>query len=394
MKVVAARPAAIWSTLALSLAVAAAPAGSALAEDNAADAWPTYLHDYQRSGQTTAELPMPLAAAWVYHARHAPAPAWPPPAQQDFWHNKFNLKARVTYDRAMHVVSDGRRCYFGSSADDAVRCLDLATGKTLWSYFAEAPVRLAPTISGERIYFGSDDGTAVCLEATDGRLVWRRRIADVDRRLPGNQRMISAAPVRTDLLVEEGQIRLGAGLFPSQGAYQVLLDAKTGEVVARGEVDFSPQGYLHLVGDRLLTGQGRAPDALLAQMTRRGAEPAQPIAPDSFDPALSLVQVATGAHVIAGGENRVAAFDRKTGKAVWTAEVEGGAWSLAIAAGRLLVSTDAGKIYCFAAAPENADPQKPAIATGPAAIEPLEDAAARRVAKELLAASGAEQGWC
>ncbi|MCA9267116.1 MAG: PQQ-binding-like beta-propeller repeat protein, partial [Planctomycetales bacterium] len=109
---------------------------------------------------------------------------------------------------------------------------------------------------------------------------------------------------------------------------------------------------------------------------------------------MSLVQVATGAHVIAGGENRVAAFDRKTGEAVWTAEVDGGAWSLAIAAGRLLVSTDAGKIYCFAAAPENADPPKPTIATGPAAIEPLEDAAARRVAKELLAASGAEQGWC
>ena len=37
---------------------------------------------------------------------------------EDFWHKKFNLKARVVYDRASHVVSAGGRVFFGSSAAD------------------------------------------------------------------------------------------------------------------------------------------------------------------------------------------------------------------------------------------------------------------------------------
>ena len=53
--------------------------------------------------------------------------------------------------------------------------------------------------------------------------------------------------------------------------------------------------------------------------------------------------------VLAGGRNVVVALDRKTGKQVWSAKVDGRARGLAVARGRLLVSTDSGAIHCFSA---------------------------------------------
>jgi len=51
--------------------------------------------------------------------------------------------------------------------------------------------------------------------------------------------------------------------------------------------------------------------------------------------------------VFAGGTNAVDGFDVVTGEKVWSAAVEGKARGLAVANGRLLVSTDTGRIHCF-----------------------------------------------
>ena len=48
-----------------------------------------------------------------------------------------------------------------------------------------------------------------------------------------------------------------------------------------------------------------------------------------------------------GGPDLVLGLDRKTGKQVWSAKVSGRARGLAVAAGRLFVSTDKGSIHCF-----------------------------------------------
>ena len=53
--------------------------------------------------------------------------------------------------------------------------------------------------------------------------------------------------------------------------------------------------------------------------------------------------------LITGGENAVAAFDIASGKSLWSAKVDGKAKGLAVSGGRVLVSTDTGKIYCFVA---------------------------------------------
>jgi len=225
--------------------------------------WPTYQNDNQRSCVTTEQLNLPLNEPWQYISKNAPQPAWPPPAITDYWHREANIKPRVIYDRAFHVVSAGDALYFGSSTDDHVYCLDAATGQKRWSYATEGPVRLAPTIYENKIYVGSDDGRIYCLESADGKLVWDFKAAPTDRLIPGNERIISICPVRTSVLVENDIAYFAAGMFPNEGVNLYAVDAENGvpskdsEIWVKKSLDISPQGYLLASATKLYVPTGR-----------------------------------------------------------------------------------------------------------------------------------------
>jgi len=57
-----------------------------------------------------------------------------------------------------------------------------------------------------------------------------------------------------------------------------------------------------------------------------------------------------GEALFVGGEGKVLAFSADSGKTTWTGEIEGRARGLAVADGRLLVSSGTGRIYAFAPA--------------------------------------------
>ncbi|MFH1717186.1 MAG: PQQ-binding-like beta-propeller repeat protein [Planctomycetota bacterium] len=233
---------------------------SAVAED-----WPTYMRDNRRSGVTGERLEVPLNESWLFKATHAPRPAWPPPAKQDFWHRLHELRATVTYDNVFHVVGAGDRIFFASSADDKVYALDAKTGRELWTFFTEGPVRLAPSVADNKVYVGSDDGYAYCLSAADGSLQWKHRVADANREIPGNERVISMWPVRTGLLVDEGYLYCAAGLFPNQGTFLSALDTDDGSAKWTQKLDISPQGYMLASEERLYVPTGRTNPAIFAR---------------------------------------------------------------------------------------------------------------------------------
>jgi len=61
--------------------------------------------------------------------------------------------------------------------------------------------------------------------------------------------------------------------------------------------------------------------------------------------------IMAGDLLFAGGDGEVAAFNPTDGKILWTGKVDGRAYALAAADGRLLVGTDKGGIHCFAGGP-------------------------------------------
>jgi len=228
-----------------------------LAED-----WPTYRHDNRRSGVTGEALRAPLRKAWVYSSSGRPQTAWPGPAKWDAYAGLKGLKSMRNFDPVFHATVAGDSVYFGSSVDDAAHCLDIATGKERWVFFTDGPVRLPPTYDGGRVYFGSDDGYAYCLDARNGALVWKYRAAEDDHFVPSNSKLISLWPCRTGVLLADDKAYFAGSLVPWNASYLCAVDARTGSDNGDGSYrsvqrGLTIQGAMLASSRRLYISQGR-----------------------------------------------------------------------------------------------------------------------------------------
>jgi hypothetical protein len=238
-----------------------------------AEDWPMWRCDAARSGASREDLPAELQLQWTVPLG-AVTPAWP-------------HEPRLWFDASYEPVVAGDTLVVGSSIDGSVLACDVATGRPRWRFFTEGPVRFAPALTAGRLLVASDDGYLYALRLKDGTLLWRVRGAPddrPDRRLLGNNRLISAWPVRGGPVVADGSVYFAAGLWPTEGVFVVALDAETGavrwrndslamienvrldhnEVAASG---LSPQGYLAVHGDLLLVPNGRSLPAGLDRRT-------------------------------------------------------------------------------------------------------------------------------
>jgi len=242
------------------VAVACVLIGCTVTSVGTTDDWTTYRSDIRRSGVSNETVGPELYLQWTYTPAHAPRPAWPMPSEE---------MPRMHSDNAYHVAVAGGYVYFGSSVTGEVHALDSASGTIRWTFFAEGPVRFAPTVEAGRVYFGSDDGCAYCLDADNGAMIWKYRAGPSDEKVIGNGHMISLWPVRTSVLVDNGQAIFCAGVFPYEGIYVCAVDARDGSVLWRNdtigdrahELDFggiSPHGHLVASEDIVYVPSGRA----------------------------------------------------------------------------------------------------------------------------------------
>ena len=229
--------------------------------------WPAVRGDNHRSGISHEHIDLPLQSQWVHAPRLAPQPAWPPPARMNRAVQSPPLDPTLTYDRAFHTVVHDGLVYYGSSADDAVHCLELATGKEIWSYTTNGPVRLAPALYAGKCYVGSDDGHLYCLDGNTGALMWKFRAGPRTPWIPGNGRIISSFPVRCGICVSEDTVYFAAGLFPRQGTFLCALNAETGKKIFVKPLTCSPQGYMLLTPTRIIMPTGRTPFVMFDRET-------------------------------------------------------------------------------------------------------------------------------
>ena len=225
-----------------------------------AEDWPMWRADSGRTGHIAEALPEKLSVRWSRHL---------PPLEPAYRHH------RLQFDGGYEpIVADGR-LFLASTHNDSVSAYDVVTGKYLWRFYANGPVRFAPVAHRSKLYFGSDDGYLYCLNAADGRELWRFRAVPSSRTVLGNRRVISVWPIRGGPVLAEDTLYFAAGVWPFEGVFVYALDAKTGKVKwlndrtghlygvqphdARSIGGLTPQGYLLVNGDELVVpcGAGR-----------------------------------------------------------------------------------------------------------------------------------------
>jgi outer membrane protein assembly factor BamB len=234
-----------------------------LAATNAFGAdWPQWRCDARRSAASTQVLGDKLHLQWV---RKYPA------LRPAFWQIR---QRRLQFDAGYEPVVAGKTLFVGSSQNDSVVAIDIDTGRERWRFYADGPVRLAPTVVGPKVYFGSDDGRLYCLDAESGKLLWRRRAAPSSREVLGNGRLISVWPVRGGAVAAGERVYFAAGIWPFEGIFVCALDAATGRRIwvndrcgsmyithPHGAMSFgglSPQGYLAVHKGELIVPCSRA----------------------------------------------------------------------------------------------------------------------------------------
>ncbi|MBI3824145.1 MAG: PQQ-binding-like beta-propeller repeat protein [Planctomycetes bacterium] len=238
--------------------------GSVLAGD-----WPMWRYDANRSGTSPDDLPAKLYPHWV--REYMPLkPAWP---DQD----------KMQFDIVREPVVEGQTLYINSSRYDAVRALDTQTGAEKWTFFADGPVRFAPVAWEGKVYFSSDDGYLYCLQGDTGKLLWKFRGGPSDRKILGNERLISTWPARGAPVITDGKVYFAASIWPFMGTFIHAVDARTGAAVWTNDGDGStymkqphntdsfagvaPQGPLVAIGNRLIIPGGRSVPAAFDRRT-------------------------------------------------------------------------------------------------------------------------------
>lgn len=197
--------------------------------------WPTWQHDNRRTGATDEQLDVKsLVPDWVWRSPTPPETAWSGPAKWDAYAFHRNLPSMRNYDPVFHAIAVDDRVWFGSSADDTLYCLNGESGDELWALTVDGPIRLAPTWYEGRVYFGSDDGYARCVNATQGTLVWKHRPSETKRLILNNGRFIPLQPCRTGVVVEGGTAWFATALLPWEDSWLCSLDAETGEASGEG----------------------------------------------------------------------------------------------------------------------------------------------------------------
>ena len=128
--------------------------------------WPMWRYDFHRSGYTPEQLADHLHLQWqvTYSPR---TPVWDDPLNRDL----------MKYDRIFEPVVSGDRLFIGFNDQDKVVALDLNSGRQIWHFYADGPVRLPLAANKGKVYFTSDDGFCYCVDALNGTLVWKRLLA-------------------------------------------------------------------------------------------------------------------------------------------------------------------------------------------------------------------------
>lgn len=240
----------------LSLAILPALTVTSLADD-----WTTYRNDNRRSGASDATLKLPLSQKW-HHKGGKPQQAWAGPAKWDAYSGNSGLQSLRNFDPCYYVTSTDGKVYYGSSSDNAVHCINLASGKEEWVFFTNSAVRMPPSLKDGKAFFGSDDGFAYCVDSNSGKLVWKTNAAPSKRLIPSNGKLISTHPVRTGVTLVGDKAIFAASLVPWKKSFLWSVDQKTGKPENGGYTQTSNgvtlQGAILNGANLLYIPQGRA----------------------------------------------------------------------------------------------------------------------------------------
>ncbi len=222
--------------------------------------WPVYMGNAMRNGASEERVNPGKKPVWVYRVGQKPSPGFKPETVGTNTGGPQRLVTQsTTFDYAFAPIIAGGKIYLPVSSKDALVCLDANTGVRLWTFYAEGAVRLAPAVLNGKVIFGSDDGQVYCIQASDGKEIWRYATTDDPRRIIANGRIASQSLVRTGVTVRDGVCYFASGLLPAVGGAKIhAVELASGKELWQSVSYAPPLGYILATDDSLIVPTGRS----------------------------------------------------------------------------------------------------------------------------------------
>jgi len=234
------------------------------------DDWPMWRYDELRSGDWEGTLADTLYPQWTRVL---------PPLEPAYHH------PRLQFDAGYEPILVNNTLIFGSSVNHRVTALNAASGREVWRFYTEGPIRFAPVAFEDKVFVASDDGYIYCLKVNDGELIWKLQAVPSNRKLIGNRQLISVWPVRGGPVVADQTLYFAAGVWSFEGVFIYAVDANSGQIRwlndstgflygqhphdAKAFGGLTPQGYLVVKDDELIIPCGSALPAILDRHSGR-----------------------------------------------------------------------------------------------------------------------------
>ncbi|MDR1694719.1 MAG: PQQ-binding-like beta-propeller repeat protein [Lactobacillaceae bacterium] len=98
------------------------------------------------------------------------------------WKKKIKPALKTQNDVSMKgaglAVSAMQKTVFATTGFGMVYAFDMQTGKRIWKFDAEAPIRIAPTIGGGHVFVQTVDNALIALNAVSGEEAWRYKTSN------------------------------------------------------------------------------------------------------------------------------------------------------------------------------------------------------------------------
>ena len=340
------------------------------------------------------------------------------------------------------VLVDGGIAYFGAGVFPAeglyLYAVDAGTGTLVWkndSYDRGGKAEISPQgyllLSKDKIFVPSARSMPVAFARDTGRYLYQRNqswraiglfggtycLLAEDMLFNGTEQILGANQSDGNLVLTEAARRIVVGqdkVFFLTGTQLVAVERKPWLEVTRKRlphkrriISLGPQLHrLKVERDRAVRAKQTPPADLLKQIEQvqkdldaaRATDgkleeelkqrPASWRAECSFTDSL----VVTASVVVAGGDGGVQVFARSSGDELWRSDVDGTARGLAMADGRLVVSTDTGRIHCFVSG-NGGKGRTVTREPSTAALSALAQSPAGRRAAAAVQRTGVERGY-
>ena len=342
------------------------------------DDWLSFRGNPQLTGVATAELPENLELLWIFETEDgiestaAIAAGTVYGGSLDGYLYAINLEnggLKWRYQASGEIKSSptvfGNVVYFGDGMG-VFHAVDAETGESRWTFETEAEIISSANVAQDRLLFGSYDQFLYCLSAEGGSLVWK---FETEGYVHGTPAIVNDAVVISGC---DGYLRL---INIADGVEQQKIGL--GDYVAASPAILNNRAYAGTFGNQVLC-TGLEGSEILWQYEH----------PERHFPFYASAAVTANIVVIGGRDKMVHALEPQTGKLLWTYPAKsrvdsspvivdervffgtvGGElaaldlnsgekiWefvtgasiiaSPSVAAGKLVIGADDGRIYCF-----------------------------------------------